>query len=581
MKADRIPTWLPGWPHRHREGLFAVGRRSQQVLLIAGATGALVGLLVAGFERLTAEVLFAAVADQPLWMQAVAPALGLLVAAACLRAGGRHLSPSTSDEYIRAFHDTSGGIDLRAVPYRLAASIATLGSGNPLGYEGPALYAGAGIGAALQRRLRRYFTAEDAKVLLVAGAAAGVAAIFKAPVTGLVFALEVPYQEDLARRMLLPAAISAAASYVTFAALVGTEPILPVAGQPPFNLVDLGGAAVVGLASGLFARVFIVLVQAAKRQADRGRPALRAVAAGSVIATTVVLAEVLGDASLGLGPGYHALEWALDPDHSLWAILALGTLRVAGTVAAIGGAGSGGLFIPLVIQGALVGRAVGGAFEVDTTTLFPVVGMAAFLGAGYRVPLAAVVFVAEFTGRPGFVVPGLIAAVVAQLVMGRASISPYQAAGRLGHLEQRLRLPLGAVVNREIHTASPDATVEEIFWQHLVGTHQLAVAVVDGNRYLGMASAEDVGRVDRGEWASARASDIMRTDVPVADTNWLLGDAIHAIEESATDRIAVCDHGTFLGIVTAADLVALDEVLDRTSRRRRDSPWAPPAHGNP
>src|SRR5690606_5747748 len=147
------------------------------------------------------------------------------------------------------FHGPAGSMEVRDVPYRLGAAIATLGSGGPLGYEGPALYTGAGIGAAVQRRLQRFFTAEEAQVLLVAGAAAGVAAIFKAPVTGLVFALEVPYQEDLARRMLLPAAISAAASYVTFAALVGTEPILPVSGQPPFNLVDLGGAAVVGLAA--------------------------------------------------------------------------------------------------------------------------------------------------------------------------------------------------------------------------------------------------------------------------------------------------------------------------------------------
>lgn len=557
---------LPGWPSRHRERLVAVGRRSQQVLLLAGATGALVGLMVAAFERLTVEVLLETVLDQPLWVQASAPGVGLLVAAACLRAGGRHASPATSDEYIRAFHDVGGGLDLRLIPFRLAAAIATLGSGGPLGLEGPALYTGAGIGAALQRRLRRFFTAEDTKVLLVAGAAAGVAAIFKAPVTGLVFALEVPYQEDLARRMLLPAAISAAASYVTFAALVGTEPILPVAGQPPFNLVDLGGAAVVGLTAGLLARVFIVLLQAAKQVATRGHPAVRASAAGAVLAATVLLAEVLGDASLGLGPGYHALEWALDPEHSLVAIVALGTLRVVGTVAVVGGGGTGGLFIPLVIQGALVGRAVGGAFEVESTTLFPVVGMAAFLGAGYRVPLAAVVFVAEFTGRPGFVVPGLIAAVVAQLVMGRTSISPYQVAGRIGHLERRLRLPLGAVVNTEAHTAPPDATVEELFWKHLVGTRQQSVAIVDGDTYLGIARSEDVGGVDRDAWATTRACDIMRTDVPVADVTWLLADAIHAIEDAATDRIAVCDHGTFVGVITAADLVELDEVLDRTSR---------------
>lgn len=269
--------------------------------------------------------------------------------------------------------------------------------------------------------------AEDAKLLMVAGAAAGVAAVFKAPVTGLVFALEVPFQDDLARRMLLPAAISSAASYVTFAALAGTDPLLPVAGRPPFNLVDLGGAAVIGLAAGVLARLFVVLVQQAKRLSGRGHPVLRVATAGATLAAVVLGAETLGDAHLGLGPGYNALRWALDPEHTVLAIVALGTLRVIGTVAAVGGGGTGGLFIPLVIQGALMGRAMSGIFEVESSSLFPVVGMAAFLGAGYRVPLAAVVFVAEFTGQPGFVVPGLIAAVVSQLVMGRASISPYQA----------------------------------------------------------------------------------------------------------------------------------------------------------
>lgn len=555
-------------PHRPR--LRDLVRRPQQVLLLAGLTGVLVGLLVAGFERLTADALLDTALDQPLWVQAAAPTAGLLLAALCLRVGGPRLSPATSDEYIRAYHDPGGSLDLRAVPRRLAAAIATLGSGGPLGYEGPALYAGAGVGAAVQRRLRRFLGAEDTKVLLVAGAAAGVAAIFKAPVTGLVFALEVPYQEDLARRMLLPAATSAAASYVTFALLLGTEPLLPVAGQPPFNLVDLGGAAVVGLAAGVLARVFIVLVQAAKRWSTRGRPVLRALGGGVALAATVLLAEALDDAALGLGPGYHALEWALDPEHSLWAIVALGTLRAGAAVAVVGGGGTGGLFIPLVIQGALVGRAVGGAFEVETTTLFPVVGMAAFLGAGYRVPLAAVVFVAEVTGRPGFVVPGLIAAVVAQLVMGTASISPYQVSGRIGHLEQRLRLPLRAVVDTEARTAPPDATVEELFWQHLVGTRQQSVAVVDGDTYLGIVRAEDVGAVDRDAWATTSARDIMRTDVPVAGLDWVLADAIHAIEDAATDRIAVCEQGAFVGVITAADLVELDEVLDRTNRPPSD-----------
>ena len=90
------------------------------------------------------------------------------------------------------------------------------------------------------------------------------------------------------------------------------------------------------------------------------------------------------------------------------------------------------MFIPLVIEGALLGRAVGTAFRSAAAgaTFFPLVGVSAFLGAGYQVPLAAVVFAAETSGRPGFIVPALIAALVAQLFMGRASVSSYQVVTR-------------------------------------------------------------------------------------------------------------------------------------------------------
>jgi CIC family chloride channel protein len=561
---DRTRRWRASLPDLHRERLVAVVRRTRQVLLLAGVTGAATGLVVAVFDRVTADVLLDRVVRLPLAAQAVAPALGLLVATGFLRLGRRPTTPATSDEYIRAFHDSHGRFDLGAVPRRMLAAIATLGSGGPLGYEGPALYAGAAVGSALQRRVGRLFRGEDVNVLLVAGAAAGVAAIFKAPVTGLVFALEVPYQEDLARRMLLPAAISAAASYVVFAAIAGTQPILPVSGQPPFNLVDLGGAAVIGLVCGCLARVFLVVLGYAKAVSGRGNPIVRVAVAGIVLAGTVVAGHALGDGHLALGPGYDALRWALEPRRAVVAVIALGTLRVLGTAAVIGGGGTGGLFIPLVIQGALVGRAVGGIFEAQTTTLFPVVGMAAFLGAGYRVPLAAVVFVAEFTGRPGFVVPGLIAAVVAQLVMGRASASPYQVAGRVGHLEQRLRLSLSDVLDTEARTAPPDATVEELFWQHLVGSRQQAVPIVEGGAYLGLVVAEDLQNIDRAAWPTTAVADVMRTDVPVGAPTWLLRDAVRTMERAGVDRLPVCDEGGFVGIITAADLVQLDEILRMT-----------------
>jgi CIC family chloride channel protein len=98
------------------------------------------------------------------------------------------------------------------------------------------------------------------------------------------------------------------------------------------------------------------------------------------------------------------------------------------TATVVAGGGVGGLFIPLVVGGAIVGRAVGGLVNPNDPTLYVLLGMAAFLGAGYRVPLAAVMFVAESTGQPGFIVPALFAAVAAELVMGDQSITSFQRA---------------------------------------------------------------------------------------------------------------------------------------------------------
>jgi CIC family chloride channel protein len=90
----------------------------------------------------------------------------------------------------------------------------------------------------------------------VAGAAAGVAAIFKAPATGAVFALEVPFRDDLARRMLLPSLVAAASGYLTFVAVHGTTPLFEVVGSPDFALGDVLGAVALGAAAGLAARLF-------------------------------------------------------------------------------------------------------------------------------------------------------------------------------------------------------------------------------------------------------------------------------------------------------------------------------------
>jgi CIC family chloride channel protein len=401
-------------------------------LALAAVTGAAIGGAVAGFEWVTRQQLFDRLHRASEGVQVVAPLGALVLAALILRYLGRGTSPATADEYIRNFHQGAAPLDTRPVAARLLASVATLGLGGALGYEGPSIYLGAAVGARLQARLARFFSTGDANVLLVAGAAAGVAAIFKAPATGLVFALEVPYQDDFARHMLLPAGMAAATSYITFAAFQGTEPLLAVKGAPPFNFRDIAGALLLGVLCGVGARVFTTALVHAKRVAAGVHPLLRAVLAGAGLSGLVAASYAAFGSGLTLGAGYDNISWAVNPKRAVGLVLLLFAMRAAATVLTVAGGGVGGLFVPLVIEGALLGRAVGGIFRAagSGSNFFPLIGVAAFLGAGYRVPLAAVVFTAEATGRPGFIVPGIIAAIVAQLFMGTASASQYQAPGR-------------------------------------------------------------------------------------------------------------------------------------------------------
>ena len=171
--------------------------------------------------------------------------------------------------------------------------MATLGSGGALGLEGPSLYGGSALGAMIQRRLPKPFRGSDHRTLLVAGAAAGVAAIFKAPATGAIFALEVPYRDDMARRMLLPALVASASGYLTFVTLSSTTPLLSVGefSIPPFELIDLLGALLIGATCAVGARAFAKLMRIAKGYALRTLPLRLLVSSTSLDRTVLPLSR--------------------------------------------------------------------------------------------------------------------------------------------------------------------------------------------------------------------------------------------------------------------------------------------------
>ena len=263
---------------------------------------------------------------------------------------GGGASPATSDEYLRAFHDPAYRLRPRYLAARITASVATLGSGGGLGLEGPSMYGGSALGTMIQRRLPKPFRGSDHRTLLVAGAAAGVAAIFKAPATGAIFALEVPYRDDMARRMLLPALVASATGYLTFVTLSDTVPLLSVGefGITSFNLIDLLGALLVGAACAIGARAFAKLMRIAKGFSLRALP-LRLVVSSLSLVGLFFLSRELTGLPLSLGAGYEVFrDWLFverGGDIAVWLLIAVFFIRCLASALTTAGSGVGGVFI--------------------------------------------------------------------------------------------------------------------------------------------------------------------------------------------------------------------------------------------
>ena len=393
-----------------------------RTIIGAAVVGFVTGLIILGIKSLVQASEKELLKADP-WVIAVALMVGSLATVVIVRyLAGR--SPSTTDRYIDQFHEEPDGIDVSHAPGRLAASVTTGASGIPMGLEGPAVYAGSVVATWFKNRVGG-LAGVELHALLVAGAAAGVAAVFKAPLAGAIFALEVPYRRTFAQSSVIPALVGSTVGYLTLIAVKGTEP------EFAQSAVEIGmgyvfGAALVGLACGLAARAFAALVHRAEAFATREPAIVRGLVAGGLLVAMFVLGRILTGENVAVTAGFNATKWAFDPAHSAPLLLAVLALRVVVTGTAVGGGMVGGLFVPLVAMGGILGALLADVASVEETALYVVIGGAAFLGSGYGTPLAAVAFVAELTGQPGFIIPGFVAVAVGQLVMSNRTVSPSQ-----------------------------------------------------------------------------------------------------------------------------------------------------------
>ena len=334
----------------------------------------------------------------------------------------------STEEIIRSYHEHQGNIDVRSFLPKILAAITTVGFGGSAALEGPSIYGGGAVGSWLWAKLRRFgLEPRDRRIMLISGAAAGMAAIFRAPMTGLVFALEMPYKDDLAHEALLPSLIASVVSYVTLAFFLGAAPLFNFASANSFTGRDLLWSALLGVLIGLTAMAFTITFRRARVFMVRWAiPHWIKLTLGGFLTGLCGLAflALYRGSLVPLGPNYEAVGEILGHHHGSLELVVFGVLKLAATLFTLASGGVSAMFVPLFLTGGSFGTAFAQSIvHTGSVELYAAVGMASFIAAGYKAPLAAVVFVAEATGGHAFIIPALIGAAVAYAISGEASAS--------------------------------------------------------------------------------------------------------------------------------------------------------------
>jgi chloride channel protein, CIC family len=287
---------------------------------------------------------------------------------------------------------------MRVLVVKMISGALAIGSGLALGREGPTVQMGGAVADGLARGMK--VSSADRLTLTAAGAGAGLAAAFNAPLSGLVFVLE-EMRRDFRPAVFGAAFLAAASADVVARSVSGQLPVFTVPNYAMPSLLALPAFAVLGIAAGglgvAFNRSLLEGVDFAVRFTGWQRVALGA----SVGAAAGLVAWFYPVAA---GGGHELGEIVLTNRIGIIAIPILFLVRFALTVASYGTGSAGGIFSPLLVLGALLGLGVGHLVHGIAPVLAPepgvfaVVGMAAYFTAIVRAPLTGILLITEMTG---------------------------------------------------------------------------------------------------------------------------------------------------------------------------------------
>lgn len=469
---------------------------------------------------------------------------------------------------LEKYHFNSGQITAKETAVNTFASFFTLALGGPAGLDGPSVVLGGGISSTISNFMR--FPIDLKKRSFLAGVAAGLASIFKAPLTAILFALEIPYKRDLEREAYVEVAIAAVTSYLVTAAILGPQSIFEVSLAAPqlklstiFTTILL--AFLCGIYSFFFVRSYNLADALAKRFFVRGGFGLLLLAGGLVLGA-------LGFFDFNsIGPGLNIVNLLISGSgaYTLTGLALLLLLRLLSTTITLNFGGTGGLLIPAVAEGSVLGSIFSILLFGTINPLYIAVGIAATIAATHKVILTPIAFVAETLG-PGVIVPAVLASVFSNFVSGAQSFFPAQPYSK--HKEEEIALEriyskvakssspvLFTLKASDVMTKNPvsirgEDTIEEALKVFEKVPYRVLPIVDSFGRPIGTVKLEDIAAA-QPKLLKTQVSSIY-SEVPLTvSPSTPLEQIITSIIESGKDHVFVVDDEyRLVGVIAAIDI---------------------------
>jgi chloride channel protein, CIC family len=518
------------------------------------------------------------------WIAVLIPVGGGLIVGIMARFGSEQIRGHGIPEAMERILVNGSKVQPRLAVLKPISSAVSIGTGGPFGAEGPIILTGGALGSIVGQLF--HLTAAQRRSLLVAGAAAGMSAVFGTPVAATLFGVELLAFEFRPRSMVLVGIAAATADGIRMvmagAHLVAPQPIFPVPGHAPLGGVVLLGAAGVGVACGCAAWV---MTQAVYRFED-----LFAKLTGHV---HWMWWPMLGGLLIGLGGlvnpralgvGYDTIHAELLGALGVGALASLFVVKLVIWSGALGSGTSGGILAPILMMGAALGGILGHALPGTTPGVWALLGMSGALAGVTRSPFTAIIFAFEVTHDQNSLLALLVVATVAHLVsvlVLKRSILTEKVARRGFHVMREYAVdPLEATFAREVmdtdvFTIEPGRPLSEIYAALSEGSsdrRQRLYPVVDPDgHFVGVVPWSVVldGRTD----PRRTAGEAMIGPVAVAHPDEVLrviADRMASSELGILPVVDRTDRSRLVGLITQFDLLRARQKLleeERTVER--------------